>query len=729
MNFKTTLVLLVLLTGFAGAYLWVNARGTIGSKTVLPTAPEALVTGRDFSRITLQRNGQTLVYAREDAGWWQTEPVRFPVADEAIESVINAGLSLTPREIFSFPFDDPIAEGQPDTFAAFGLDPPQARLVYESDTGQHTLQLGHTNVAGTAYLQKSDDPNVYLVEATLHRAVLDADPNAWRPQKLPTLDAERVSRIELRHGKRDIRLARSADGWSLGTEGDERADAEAALRLAAIAQQTQPRSYVDQDPAALAGYGLAEPRVTLTTADPAGRRQTLRLGKAADLSAQTVYATWSDTEAPSPVVFTLPTATVAALDLEADALRDLRVVTALPGTIRGQSVNRVGQDTVELAHRPDGQGFAFVQPQTGYGPDPELAAGWLTTLTQVSPIGSARAPREAQAPLALIELKLTSDRKEFVRLYADRDGRDDVVLAVRESEAVAALVPSEQLAPLLAPVVQLRDRALPPSDLASLETIRLTRDDGHEFRFGQRTPGRWRLENTEYAEGGSRDGTGGGWESGAFDRLMEWLQAPRVEAWTSMSELPRGPITRLSTGPEKPAYVVNTDQHLGQRTDLPGVFHLPPEISVLLAGEYRLRNVLPAQTKAISRVTLGLAGQDPLAPPVQQAVVQLGEDGVYQDADGQRYGDQQKAAALFRKLSQLRVKRYLPALADGQRQTPIKVFELETDGGKTHRLLRYNQGVWSIDGERYFYLDVETDRALTDKQTVWGQALIVPSNP
>lgn len=723
MNFKTTLVLIVLLAGLAGAYLWVSSRGPIGSNTVAPTAPRAFVTGRDFSQITLQHAGETFTLSREDQGWWQTEPVRFPVTGEAVEALINAGLSLSPRETFTFPFDDPIAAGRPDTLAAFGLDPPRALVAYESDTGTHALRLGQTNVAGTAYLQTVGDENVHLVEATLHRAVLDTDPRAWRPKELPTLAADRVNQINLRHGKKNIQLQRTAEGWSLNTGGDERADAQAVLRLAAIGQQIRPLAYIDDDPATLGSYGLTEPRITLTTADPAGDQRTLRLGKAADLSAQTVYASWSDTDEHSPVVFTLPAATATALDLDVDALRDLRVVTALAGTIRGQSVNRVGRDTVELAQRPDGRGFAFVQPQTGYDPDPELAAAWLATLTRVEPIGSARAPREAQAPLALIELKLTGDRKEFVRLYADRDGRDDVLLAVREREAVASLVPRDQLAPLLAPVVQLRDRALPPSDLAALDMIRLKRDDGHEFRFDQVSPGQWLLNGDDPGVDSA------GWESGAFDRLTDWLKEPRVAAWTALSELPRGPIARLSTGPEKPAYVVNVEQHLGQRTDLPGVFRVPPDISALLAGEYRLRFVIPPGAGKVTAAAIGLAGDDPTAPPARQAVVQLGDDGVYRDADGNRYGDQHNAAGLLRTLSDLRVKRYIPELPAEQRQRPIKVFELRTDRGETHRLMRYNQGAWSVDGQRYFYLDVETDRALTDKETAWGKAFIVPESP
>lgn len=718
MNFKTTLVMLVLLAGIVGAYLWTRSI-VPGPISPAETLPDAFVTGREFTQILIELPDQHIELQRQDRGWWQTAPVRFPVTGEAVESLINAGLSLTPREVFFFSDDDPLVAGQGDALASFGLKPPRATIIFHSDTGEHRLLLGNTNIGGSAYLQQSGDDAVYLVDTALHQVVLDADPKAWRPQKLPTLDASRVNQISLVGGPQNITLSRTAAGWSLRPEGGERANDELALNLAAIAQQLQPRGYVSDDPAALGRYGLAEPRLQLTTADATGAQQTLRLGQPADLKATTRYATWSDGPDPSPVVFLLPAATLKDLDrLTPDLLRDARVVTALPGTIRGQQVNRVGRDTLTIAHRSDGSGLAFVEPQTGYAPDLEQASAWLTTLTRVAPVGHARAPREAQAPLALIELQLTGGRTEYVRLYIDRDGRDDVVLAVRENETVAALIPRDQVAPLLAPVVMLRDRRLP--DAGSLNELRLTRDDGESFRF-TKNKDRWVPQNADFTDD---------WEAQRFDELGRWLQAPFVESWTAQSALPRGPVARLSLGDDRPAYSINVDQNLGERTDLPGVFRLPPGITSLFAEEYRQRLLIPYRPDQITRVELGL---EPLANSTkklpQMAVVSRSRQGIYQDAQGQRYDHQADCAALFNTLAGLSAKRIIPPLLPEQRQTPIKYWQLETADGQTHRLMRYNQGVWSLGNDTYFYIDVETDRQLTRKETAWGQALILPETP
>ncbi len=717
MNFRTTLVMLVLLAGIAGAYLWLRSAGP-GTATTPDAAPEAFVTGRDFQAIVLELTGQTIELERQDRGWWQTAPVRFPVTGEAVETLINAGLSLTPRETFSFAADDPLVTDQEDALASLGLDPQRATVTFRSDTGEHRLRLGDTNVAGSAYLQLPDADAVYLVDAALHHAVFNADPKTWRPTKLPTLDASRVNRLALTGGPESLELTRTAEGWSLRPDGGERANDELALQLATIAQQLQPRSYVSDDPASLGQYGLAKPQLILTTADAAGSEQTLRVGQPADLAATTLYATWSDTDAPSPVVITLPAAPLNQLDqLTADMLRDARVVTALPGTIRGQRVNRVGRDTLDLGQGVDGSGLTYVEPQTGYPPDPERAAAWLTTLTRVTPVGHARAPREAQAPLALIELRLTGGRTEHVRLYADRDGREDVVLAVRENEAVAALVPRDQVAPLLAPVVTQRDRRLP--EVGAIQELRLTRDDGEAFGF-TREGIDWVPQNPDFTAD---------WEADRFTELGQWVHSPQVESWTALSELPRGPIARLSLGEDRPAYAVNVDQNLGQRTDLPGVFQLPPAVAALFAEEYRQRLLLPYRPEQITRVELGIEPFAEYDAPPAAAVVRRDAQGVFVDAQDQRYADQNECATLLNALAGLSAKRFIPPLPEGQRQTPIKFWQLQTADGQTHRLRRYNQGVWSLDNEPYFYIDVDTDRQLTQKNTAWGQALQRPAVP
>jgi len=181
-NFKTTLILLVVLIAAAGAFLLLDPSPP--SEPVDASAVgEPIVTGRDFLRIVIERDGVVTSLRQEDGGWWQTLPVRFPVTGQAIEQLINAGLSLSPRQTF---FDDKQNHGgdaAPPARDQLGLDPPQATVTFISDTGTHTLLLGSTNVAGTAYLQRDGEAKVHLVDATLHQAVFNADPRNCPPSR------------------------------------------------------------------------------------------------------------------------------------------------------------------------------------------------------------------------------------------------------------------------------------------------------------------------------------------------------------------------------------------------------------------------------------------------------------------------------------------------------------------------------------------------------------------
>ncbi len=637
MNFKTTLVLVVLLVGVVGAFLLrAGDRGTLSDAP----APEALISGRGFDAITLRGEGPPLSLRNEGGRWWQVEPVRFPVATEAMDSLINAALALTPRETITPALTTADLERGAPTLSSLGLDPPLATVAYVSDEGEQTLELGNTTVAGTAYIRRAGEQAVYVVDGALHRALLTPSPRAWRPKVLPTLPAQRVSRIALQRKGENLLLQRTAEGWSLGENGGQRADTEKAAALASVLDGVSVLNYVDDDAASLSRYGLDRPTARLTLSDTEGKQQTLRIGSDADLDGRSVYASWSDTDEASPVVFTLPATVGQALAVTVNALRDARVVTALPGSVRGQRVNRVGRDTLELATRPDDQGYAFIEPKPGYAPDTALAQAWLQILPQARAMGYAHVPGEAQAPLAIIELVLAGDRAEFVRLFEHRDGREGTLLAVRASESIAAVLPADTLAPLLAPLITLRDRTLPPPD--ELTTIRLTRDDGTEFRFSLQdgnTP--WVL-----------DGAGNDWERQPFAELMAWIQKPHVEQWTPLADLPRGPMVRISMAGDQAAYVVNAEQGLGQRTDLPGVFRLSAAVMNLLTAEYRDRQIVSVPVADVDAVVLTRGGVS--------RRIERGPDGRYRlGSDGEV--DQAVAGRLFNTLAGLRSERLLTA--------------------------------------------------------------------
>ena len=641
MNFKTTALLLLLLLGSAGLYL-----GTRGGKTPAAAPPAAdpalgrpLVNEVTFRRLVIEHGGTRgprEAYRLEDGVWWQVQPVHFPVDAKGPESIINAALSLAPRQKLTPRGDDdtnPDLDGVP-TRADLGLGPQADRVVIVGGEDVFNLVLGRREVAGTAWLAVDGGGLAYLVDPTLHDAVAAAAPDAWRPAQLPGPGADTVVGLTLEQRGRSADetavLHRGAAGWHWGPDhpaipsGDDeaRGDRDATNRLAAIADGLPIAGYVTDDLTRQAELGLADPVATLVlralaVSDNPGAEHTsvpvctLRLGRPADASRPpSRYATASFGDEPSPVVFVVPGAAVAPLLADPVTLRDPRLVVADPSAVLGLRIDRVGSGTLELAWSKSGESgrsgaaaeraVRFVEPNRDTPADPRWGADWLTLLQRTRAEGFTSAPPEAQAPVATATLRLAADRVEHVRLYRDRDGRSDVMLAVREDEPVAAVVPAETLAPLLAPAITLRDTRLPAPEGEGIETVRLTRDDGVVFAFSRLDGDSPELQviDAEPQPVAER------WDVPALRRLQDWLRAPRAVQWTPSAGLPRGPVARLTTGPDAPAYTVNVGQNLAQRTDLPGVFRIAPEIAALFDAEYRPRVLIEARADELTAVAL-----------------------------------------------------------------------------------------------------------------------------
>ena len=137
MNVRTTLILLVLLAAVGGAYLVVRSVGGDDDAAAEETAAP-LVTRRNFTAITIEQDGHTIKLRREGDRWWQVEPVRFVVANEAVEAVINAALSLAPLETVTVGGDG--NTGGPE----WGLDPARG-------DGSFCERVGHADAAPRAW--------------------------------------------------------------------------------------------------------------------------------------------------------------------------------------------------------------------------------------------------------------------------------------------------------------------------------------------------------------------------------------------------------------------------------------------------------------------------------------------------------------------------------------------------------------------------------------------------
>lgn len=717
MNLKTTALLLLLLLGSAGLYLGTRSGPGSTAPPAVSSAPvgRPLVSGQSFRRLVIERGGANATrqaYQLDDGAWWQVQPVRFPVQAAGPEAVINAALSLSPRQTLTPRDSDRTAPELHDvpTRAELGLGPEADRVAIVSGDTVFNLVLGRREVAGTAWLAIDGADGAFLVDPTLHDAVDAAVPAAWRPPTLPGPAADTVGGLTLeqrgRSADENAMMHRGPSGWHWGPRPDTpkapeqnaRADREAANQLAALTQGLPIGGYVTDDPQRLAELGLTHPAATLTlrlaTAAPSAAPVcTLRLGRPADGSQPPArYATASFGTARSSVVFLVSGSSVAPLLEDPAALRDRRLVTADPASVTGLRVDRVDSGTIALvSERVSGAAPAvrFVQPNAQAHADPHWGAAWISLLHRTRADAFAPAPPEAQAPIATATLQLAADRIERVRIYKEREGRTDVLLAVRENEPIAAVVPADTLAPLLAPAITLRATTLPAP--RSVTAIRLTRDDGVVFAFDA-------LEGDapSLQADGTQVPTAKRWDVPALRQLQHWLQNPRAVQWTPRAELPRGPVARLTTGPDAPAYSVNVRQNLAQRTDLPGVFRIAPDIAALFNAEYRPRVLIDARADELTALSL----QHPGSATATGA----------------------EPLGLRDRLAGLRAQRWLPAAPGGHGALPPAAWSLRVQADTRHWTLEHiGPDRWRINDQPVSLFPADA-QALDAAVDMWNAA-------
>ncbi len=695
MNFRSTLILLVLLAGVGGGYLLVRSVSP-GSEDGSGAAVEGdagltspLVEGRRFDTVRIEQGEREVVLERDGDRWWQVEPVRFVVANEAVEALINAALALRPRG--SVELGDGGARA-----AEVGLDPAAATLAFTGDAGEQTLHLGRGPTQVT-YVRRGQAARAYTVDAGLWDLVVDARPAAWRPGVLPAPPAAAVRSVRLSHrgeggggGDGTTTLQREAGGWVMGEDGEARADPDTAEALAALPSALELRSYESDDPGVLHRYGLDAPTAAATWTAATGEAGTLRVGRAADLNGERVYATWSDTAAPSPVVFTVDAAAVEPLMRDAAAFRETRLFTADPGLIRGLRVANDGRETLALQRRPTGA-WAYAEPRPEYEPDDELVRQLITSITAARTAGDVvQVPVDAPVT-ATITLGLAGGREETVRLYeAAGRGEWPILLASREGEPAASFTGDDRFAALTGvdPRASMRQRKLnaaPGAEGGEPRGATLIALDGRRFDFVEDGRGGWTLADGLAAE------------AEPTERLRRWLADPVAAQWlTDGGEGESLGQVDLHVDAQDVTYWIDPTTGAASRSDLRGTFRVPPEVVELMSAELRERTVIPLTLHEMERVEL-VRGPDGVS------VIRRGDDGRYDP--GTSGLDEAQAAQVMDVLAGLRAERFA---ADGAAEAGASgtsgaepsppYYDVVARDGRRYRLQPVAGSGWRIAG-------------------------------
>ncbi len=299
MNFKTTLVLLVLAAIAAVLLLptWFGLSSPPAPSTAsagLAVLEKELGSG-PISRVEIKSGERLVVLERGGDGQW-TLPGKWPARQAEAEALIKSVAGLHSR------FEPLRPQGDPPDLAPFGLDKPVLTVTVQAGTQTHKLELGEppaskddTSFSRPTWARIDDGADVVRLAPGLV-AALDRPSDYYQqrrlfqPERIAKQEgsAEKVERLAAnalviedsrKDGTGPYALTRAGNQWDLTRPVRDRTDPDHLNTLLGAlpdiwAEQFVPRPYKD-----LTEYGLKAPEQTLSVTKPSGDIVTLLIGK------------------------------------------------------------------------------------------------------------------------------------------------------------------------------------------------------------------------------------------------------------------------------------------------------------------------------------------------------------------------------------------------------------------------------------------------------------------
>ena len=267
MNWKFTLILVAII---AVLYVFFTFYEDKRPGTNDPNSDHVFAFDRNqVDGLTIFDRDQKIELARGQNNKWV---LKSPLADRADQNLVDE--TLTNLEVLRKEDTIPGKDLGKAKLADYGLQTPRERLVITAHGGHPTeADFGNETVfSGKTYLQLAGNPDVFVVGDELKK-ILGKDVNAWRDHRLTDLAATDVNKLTLKNAAGEIELQKDGDHWRLVKPLAARADDTKVNDTISQLTNLTVTSFVADDKADAASYGLAEPKgtITLFTAnDPKG---------------------------------------------------------------------------------------------------------------------------------------------------------------------------------------------------------------------------------------------------------------------------------------------------------------------------------------------------------------------------------------------------------------------------------------------------------------------------
>ena len=216
----------------------------------------------DISSLAVKNSNGAFSLAKENSEWVIKSPAAGPADEGEVSTLLSEVTSARATEVASEKDGD---------LASFGLAPASTVVTARIEAGgERQISLGaKTDATGKSYYAKSSDrPEVFKVDASLFEK-LDMKPGQLRSKQILNIDADALTRVQVKNPNLTLVAEKSGEGKWLIKEPADKKDKEAPTsKLWEPLQSAKATEIVDKPSAAVTGK-LAKPavEVRLTTKD------------------------------------------------------------------------------------------------------------------------------------------------------------------------------------------------------------------------------------------------------------------------------------------------------------------------------------------------------------------------------------------------------------------------------------------------------------------------------
>jgi hypothetical protein len=227
MKIRGLLIATVVLAALAGFLYWSDHHKSSAeaAKPATDAAPAMLkLDENSITQVELKKkDAPAILLAKNGSDWKITAPKPFAADQSTVSSMLSIVASLNSERLI----DEKSADLQ-----RYGLDHPSFELdVTEKDNKTQKLLLGDDTPAGSAvFAALGGDPRVFTI-AGYNKTSIEKSLNDLRDKRLLTVNADKVSRVEISGKNGDIEFGHNKDEWQIVRPKPMRADVDAVSEL------------------------------------------------------------------------------------------------------------------------------------------------------------------------------------------------------------------------------------------------------------------------------------------------------------------------------------------------------------------------------------------------------------------------------------------------------------------------------------------------------------------